>query len=288
MTVALNDLAAGHGLILGPGDGSRVVFPTGPKGPSAPLLYRYGAWDGQQRLYATARTNICLRNADFADALWSKGKITPAYTQLAPDGTNTAALITEDSTAGNHWIFQRPITRATSTAYSDSWLVKDNGVRYVTLTVFEGSTANLAYEVNFDLTLGVVTSVSKTAGAGDLPTWTIKPTKVAGWWQIELLMTTTTAGSNAYSMLILNRLNQSIANAANPSYQGDGTSGVYIARPMTVAGTDRGSTIPTVASPVTVTDLVLSAGKTQATLASAPAAGTTIYRRSLNEQGVMV
>jgi len=249
MTVTLNDLACGHGLFLGLADGSRTVYPTGTKTGRAPQLYRTGSWDGQQRLYATARTNQCPNSEQIN--LWSVDKsgggvlpvVTPNYS-LSPRGDLTADRVVLDKGTG---VGQSRVgTNATTTAVTTT--------QSVWLKTNDGSTVKVAVRLASTVVAVNVTPV----------------------WQRFSVTGPGGAGTTFNSVMLWDA--QTTSNTADLSMWGN----------QCEPGSIPTGYIPTVASPVTVTDYALSADKTQATLASAPAAGTMVYRRTMDEHGVLV
>ena len=147
----------------------------------------------------------------------------PATQYLAPDGTLTAEKFTELAGGGNHAITRQGVGTATNgTTYTYSVHLKFDGRRYVVVDMSDGLTGGCF--VYADLVGGSISQAVTKTGS-----WTtVGATMVAvgsdGWYRVSV---SGTLGAN-------NTVNPCIwfSNAAtgieNPSYTGDGTSGVYV------------------------------------------------------------
>jgi hypothetical protein len=143
---------------------------------------------------------------------------------IAPDNTNTALLMQEDSSNGSHYIsWVGPSPTATLTA---SIFVKTAGVTTVRLSIFSGASAT------FNLTNLTATPSIGTALIQAFPN---------GWHRISVT-TDAVIGVQNYG-------NFSLALGSG-NYQGNGTSGVYIWGAQYVSGSLT-SHIPTSGSTVT-------------------------------------
>ena len=239
------------------GDGYEPVFDL--NGPIS--VYLDGDWQGRRQLYQTARTNLAVQS-QFA-ASWSASNVTLTLAAgTAPDGTNTAAKLVENTTATvDH--YTGPSTYPTLAAYT----------RYVRSVYAKASGRNLQIEFRtldgtwctgtFDLTAGTVVGYSgaTAAGAGIQAVG-------SGWYRCWLACDSSTGA-------IANNCAFHLYNGTI-TYTGDGASGIFLWGAQTEAVAPGTTTptgyIPTVAAAVTVTDFSLSS-LGLATLATAPVAG---------------
>lgn len=157
------------------------------------------------------RTNLFLRSEEFNNASWTKIRSSvSADSVLSPTGLTTADTLTEDATAGDdHTIRQGP-TVVDATSYIISVFAKAKERTWISL---HDSIANEGRY--FDLANGVLGSVNPGAPddsgivyAGD------------GWYRCWITLTSASTTINAILF---------IAEADGvASYNGDGSSGVYI------------------------------------------------------------
>ena len=163
-------------------------------------------------LIEESRVNNITYTQDFSQYNAIVGAGINATAATAPDGTNTFGLLTEDTSTGSHYI-QKRINVLPAATYTWSVFVKLNGSRRFAL--YE-TNANGSYVV-FDLTTASI--ISNTSGQ----TATITS---YGNSVYRVSMTYVTGGSfaNVYRYVIL----PANATTATTTYQGDGTSGVYL------------------------------------------------------------
>jgi len=239
----INDLACGHGVVLLNGDGVKTVVQTGLPRKNPPQLWRKGSWDGQQRLYASARTNLAKNSQAFN--LWTKSTSSSVATDtvVAPDGTTTADAFTGGTSDSN--IQDTNLAVSAGVQYCGSvWMKVPSGTQTVEMVVGDG------------------------AGG-----YFHAPKTVTSVWQRFSVTGTNAGGAGATARLQLGGF----------SSIGTGVV-VHVWGAQLEAGSVPTPYMPAGASPVTVTDYALSG--TQATLTSAPAAGTMIYRRTKDQYGV--
>jgi hypothetical protein len=145
-------------------------------------------------LCEAARTNLFTYSEDFSNAAWSKQRITvTSASGIAPDGTNTATLLSDTFDVGDSYLFRPALTFTSGLMYTVSFYAKKygNGVAnlQVALKTVNGFLSNT--EFLFDLTTGVITGSASGYFAAMEP-----DPRGDGWWRCSLsavCQTTTTA-----------------------------------------------------------------------------------------------
>lgn len=167
-----------------------------------------GTYFDSNGVLKTARLNSCLYSEDLSNAVWSKGGATvTANAAIAPDGTTTADLLTENSANSNHRVYQNcgSITDPTVSCY-----VKPNGRTWINLLVY-GNAAG--YNTYFNL-----------SGAGSVGTTTATSSSIEnvgdGWYRISAHKSGIGSGVHIQP--------QMASGDGTDSYLGDGTSGMYV------------------------------------------------------------
>ena len=188
------------------------------------------------------RTNLITYSEDFSDAYWTKSGVSLTDGFISPDGTSNAFKLIEDGTNAFHGFYQNanislPIGKITMSIF-----VKANGRDYFQLRT--GSAAGITgapLYANFDLTNDSVTATSSGVNDAKIESYT------NNWKKISISFTIT-SGSSA--SLVFQPITTSSA-AIGETYQGDGTSGVYIYGAQLEQGSYPTSYIPTNGSTVT-------------------------------------
>jgi len=178
------------------------------------------------------RTNLVTYSSDYSNAAWTKSNATvTSNTVIAPDGTQTASKLVEDTSTSVHRIFpNNAITVVSGTTYAYSGFLKA-GERTIAQI-----TDNDSVGATFDLSSGTVTST----GSGVTATITLVGN---GWYRCVMIRA---AGSvNGRLAVVL------VSTGTTTSYTGNGFSGIYIWGAQLEAGSFPTSYIPTVASQVT-------------------------------------
>jgi hypothetical protein len=179
------------------------------------------------------RTNLLTYSEDFSDAAWTKSNSTiTANTIVAPDGTLTGDALVFNTTNIAHYLFQS--VTLTATTYTFSCYAKYNGQQYLQLGVYQGA---FLY-CNFDILNGTVgTPSSGTAGLQDVGD---------GWYRCSFSVTGAAVAGYGYVIG-----SNSLTAGFQPTFTGDGYSGIYIWGAQLEVGAFPTSYIPTVASQVT-------------------------------------
>lgn len=163
-------------------------------------------------LLELSRTNSFPYSEAFSNSDWTKTNTSiTSNSIISPDGTLSASKLVEDTSNSTHRISDTIVVSGTGVAYSQSIFAKSGGNgRY--LRMFRGSgTYNDAV---FDLENGTVV----TQGGSN-----IIDTKIEkypnGWYRCISIYTTQFSNIATY---------YGLQNGGTDSYQGDGTSGIYI------------------------------------------------------------
>ena len=192
------------------------------------------------------RTNLVTYSQQFDDAAWSKslGTVT-ANATASPDGTTNADAFIESASAGQHFVSQPTGSTATG-SFTFSVFVKANGRNGINLWIRDGGAGFIA-EAFFNLSAGTATVSGMLLQAGwSAPSATIQ-TFANGWYRCVLTATADATLTQAKNVFV--RLND--GTGSNPSYTGNGTSGIYLYGAQIEVGSFATSYIPTVASTVT-------------------------------------
>jgi hypothetical protein len=182
-----------------------------------------------------ARTNLALRSQEFDDATWTKARATVTANQaVAPDGTATADLIVEDSTAANNHVVQQGNINYSATIYTHSVFVKAGVDRNVFMFTQDGTTNRNAF---FNLDTGTVGASSNTTA-----TITAYP---GGWYRCTM---TSTA---AYAATATGTFQVGLADGNTAIYDGNGVGSAYLWGAQLEAAAFASSYIPTTTASVT-------------------------------------
>jgi hypothetical protein len=194
------------------------------------------------------RTNLLTYSEQFDNAAWTKSRSSiTANIVVAPDGAITGDKLVEDTTASATHQIQRSVSYTSGTTYTRSMYAKSaerTGFRFQ----FPSSAFTSGLNAYFDLLTGTVAAVSTGVTASITPVGN-------GWYRCTATATATATASGTEISCGLT------ITAANPTYTGDGVSGLYIWGAQLEAGAFVTSYIQTVASQVTrSTDLAVMTG----------------------------
>ena len=180
-------------------------------------------------------TNLIPYSELFSDAYWTKSGASVVSGFTSPDGTANAFKFVEGTNNGAHIIYKISIGFTSGATLSYSFFAK-KGERNViqTYNYVGGGFQNGA---DFDLSTGVVSN--QFGGLGSM-------TELDnGWWRCNVT-SLALVGHGATNVAI-----RTLDNSSSNSYQGDGTSGVYLYGAQLEQSSYPTSYIPTQGSAVT-------------------------------------
>jgi len=220
-----------------------------------------GSW-----LFEPQSTNLITQSELFSDSSWAKIGTSVTSGFSSPSGNLTAFKLVENSANSIHQI--NVGTPANGDDYSFSVFVKKGEREFVSL-VFSDLIRYLS-QYTFDLTNGVITKSYSRSGVTSTFTSIYMGN---GWYKLTLSSNYLSWGTNVFPRLF-------IENTATPptvpsnTYQGDGTSGLYIWGAMLEQNSFSTSYIPTSGATVTRNQDVCTNG---GSLASINSTSGTLY-----------
>lgn len=224
------------------GDGAGLTWPlpevTNTATITEPQTYYRTDWQGTQRLYPTARTNIAIQSQTFNT--WANSASTQVdNAAVAPSGIAQACTYKEDSSTGLHYMARPGITWADSTVYCVSmWVKRGSGARDLLFYVYDKAAVQRG--ARFGMSSGTVDNIISAIEYGVIP-------GPNGWYRLWFTFNSATGGNTPSPTVML-------WNGSTTSYAGDGTSGLELFGLQVEVGTRPTSYIATVAAPVSVTD----------------------------------
>mgnify|MGYP000144418730 CR=1 FL=1 len=161
------------------------------------------------------RTNLVTYSEDFSQSDWSKTNISiTTNSSISPDGTINASLLTENSSNAQHFIGDA-LTLTSGTSYSVSVYAKKK--ERSVLQISPSSSHIASSYANYDLDLGVV---SATGGSV-----TAEIEYLSNDWYRCILKFTVTSTATATLAFFIQTSTTALRGA---TYQGNGTSGIYL------------------------------------------------------------
>jgi hypothetical protein len=199
-------------------------------------------------LLEPSRSNLTLYSEDLSNSYWQKqnGSIT-SNVIASPSGIENADLFTENTSTSDHAIFDVVSYFVSGTTYTISFFAKSNGRTKLELASANSGTCPTG---RFDLEAKTANATNTSFGA-----------KIEdygnGWFKCSVSRVASNSGQDLpyYATAI---------NFGSLSYEGDGTSGMYLWGMQTEVGSYATSYIPTSGSAVTrVADACNNGGNEQ-------------------------
>jgi hypothetical protein len=192
-------------------------------------------------LIEASRQNLLTYSEEFSNASWTTNSLQISVSPNAttsPAGDLTADKIIPNTTNASH-IFRQFSSVTSGLTYTQSIYAKSGEYSVLQFTFSTGFDGGGSLYRNFILSNG-------SLGNGTIPVSAVSVTPVGnGWYRI--LITATATSTVASGRFNINVLNADISSV-NPSYSGDGTSGLYLWGAQLELGSFPTSYIPTVAS----------------------------------------
>jgi hypothetical protein len=193
-------------------------------------------------------TNLVTYSTIFSGGSWYYSSCTLVpNAATAPDGSNTAVKLVEDSTLNRHY-FQFLTAVTTNTVYTASVYAKAGTNNYATIIYGQSGAPYTRGGSIVNLTSGTVTTY--TSGS---PISVVRPTPVSignGWWRIAVSVNIDTTTTSGYIEI-------GTSQTTNPTYTGNNTGSIYLwgaqLETTSVGGTNTNPTsiIPTAGSQAT-------------------------------------
>jgi hypothetical protein len=205
------------GAQLNIGSTAKPYFPTTDRLNVPRLTYQNGGGGCPSLLLEKQSTNLALYSEQLDNVLWLKTNASAtANNTISPDGTQNAEKLVENTSNGNHNIYQ-PILIG-NVAMTFSVYLKKGERSYCNINMSDLSTGDASVRVN--LNNGTLSSTGIAVGS-----WTNISSSIVSvgndWYRVSL---TATKGAGASSQPVITMLNDSQATP----YTGDGTSGIFI------------------------------------------------------------
>ena len=190
-------------------------------------------------LLEPSSTNNIPYSQDFSNSAWTKERATiNANTSTSPDGSVNASKLIEDTQSGVHSIYEG--VAVSNNIYTFSCFVKKSERDYCFLQIV----TNLGrYTAVFDLVNGVVTDTQTVSS----PTNTSNKIEDYGngWYRVSVTSSNTASTTGYFQVGLSNSATPSYGSFKQPTYIGDGVSGVQIWGAMVEEGDFSTSYIPT-------------------------------------------
>jgi len=167
------------------------------------------------------RRNLCLYSQAFDNAAWTKSRATVvANATVAPDGTTTAYKLVEDNTAGATHRIYLSVDKVTASAITYTGTIYAKAAeRSVVSFKLPGKTEADQSRIAVYLRTGEISAI----GGSGFTSASASATSVGnGWWRVSLAATSDTDTK----IVLFAQVSDTLASTG--SYNGNGTSGIYI------------------------------------------------------------
>jgi len=192
-------------------------------------------------LLEPSRTNLITYSEDFSNGNWAKYGTTVTSGFTSPDGSLNAFKLVEDTNNSKHFISRNNLFTPDGVTRDYSIFVKEGEKRYIFITNVTTTNNDINCAV-FDTRDGVFTNTNNPTYISNRNVTTLSN----GWYRIDF---TSNVNSFSYDNFYIGI--SSSETMSGVSYQGDGTSGVYIYGAQLEEGSYPTSYIPTQGSAVT-------------------------------------
>jgi hypothetical protein len=159
--------------------------------------------------------NLVTASQELSAAAWTKDSVSiTADSLVAPDGTTTADVMTEDGTTNTHRVHQTVTATANTTLAVSCYVKRTSGTRNINLRAQAGADH---MQATFDLSTGSAT----TAQGGTGSATSAVATADGDWWRLSLVGKPSTSTANPSLSIYLH-------NGSSTYYTGDASSAVAV------------------------------------------------------------
>jgi hypothetical protein len=217
------------------GSTAKPYFPTTDRLNVPRLTYQNGGGGCPSLLLEKQSTNILTYSEDFSNAAWTKTDLTVIANAItSPDGTTNAQKIVPNTTNGTHYIDQ--FVTISSVDYTYTIYAKKGEYNYLYVNAYSNSSRRTWFDLNSGtVSLNTSPNIATIESVGN------------GWYRCTI--TNTSSGTTGAFQFGADPNNGTIN--ANPSFSGDGTSGIYVWGAQIEASSYPTSYIPTTSASAT-------------------------------------
>lgn len=174
----------------------------------------------------STKPNLLGYSEDWSNAAWTKSSVSVTANAIAaPNGSLTADLLKEDVGSAWHSAYQGATTAASGT-YTLSVYLKSGGRQYANLSIGSGTATSAWASITADLTGGTITS--NQAGATGTYVSSAITSVGDGWYRVSMVGKIGSNTDATFSVALSDVASPSRGNYAVYSYNGNGTSGIYL------------------------------------------------------------
>ncbi|MDR3608201.1 MAG: Ig-like domain-containing protein [Oligoflexia bacterium] len=193
------------------------------------------------------RENYLLNSSNLTAASWTATGGTLTYPGvMAPDGTSSATLLTENTSNSAHKVCQTVSSVTDAQTWSTSFYILPNGrSQFVIYLADAGATANTVYAVVTLTGSGTLNAFNNGGNGTGVSNSTVFFTQLqSGWYRVGFSGKPDTSGTSLIACAQL-------ASGGSGSYLGNGASGAYVWGAQLEVGAFPTSYIPTTTAAVT-------------------------------------